>query len=139
LKFITTYRNGLQQDFENLPQLLGYLYKIIKTTALDQVRKLMGKQFKAQFPKGELPPDIPEDVRKRLSFQVLVDELPRDGQQVVELKFEWLCTEAEIGQLLGISRHMVRETYSRAMIRLKKDFDDPGKKDSVLHVANEEI
>jgi RNA polymerase sigma factor (sigma-70 family) len=139
LKFVPKYRDGLKRESDNLREFMGYLSTIIHSTAMDQIRKLLGDKYKTQFSTEELPPDTPEDIRKRFSFQMLKDDLPSEEYEVVELKFEWLCTEAEMAQMLGISRHELRTTYLRAIARLKKDFDDLGRKGPKSNDVEEEF
>ena len=122
-KFARKLNAGLRRDFATLAEMMGYLARIIKNTALDEVRKVNGPEFQAQFPAAPLPTDDLADRHRRVCFYEMIEDLPDDEQAVIELKYLHDRSNVDIATILRLDRKQVAAKLLAGISRLKRQFD----------------
>ncbi|SKC10617.1 RNA polymerase sigma-70 factor, ECF subfamily [Sphingobacterium nematocida] len=104
--------------------IAGYLYRIATNLALDHFRKLAREQRIAalqELPQGEGALHIYQEKLDQELFK-LIDQLPEQRKRVFMLcKFENKSYE-EVGQLLHISTHAVKDHVVKANKFLKNNY-----------------
>ena len=123
-KFANAVRKGLKRPLGSLAEMMGYLGPIIRRTAIDEVRTILGPVHQTQFPPTPLVGDPAVRPEQRLRFYEMVEGLPIDEQQVMELRYVFEYSNVEIAQILKIHRLRVALLLSQALGRLSKDYED---------------
>jgi RNA polymerase sigma-70 factor (ECF subfamily) len=123
--------------FRGESSLATWIYRIATNTALDHVRKASSHKT-IQLPEEDLVPSgtdsIPRDNEPRLDtvlirkdmnecIRGLVNELPENYRTVLVLSDLEGFTNAEIGDILGISLDTVKIRLHRARLALRKSMD----------------
>jgi RNA polymerase sigma-70 factor (ECF subfamily) len=123
--FLQLLRRGFPLDFRKNPK--GYLYRAAVNHALNAVKSNQRRASLVDPARLELAADVPAeaqtfdreaDLQERL-VAAIAQLKPRAVEMLV-LRYEHNCSEAEIGTLLGTSRGVVAVTLYRARARLKK-------------------
>ena len=124
--------------FRGESSLATWIYRIATNTALDHVRRDSSRKT-IQLPEEDLVPSgtdsIPRDnepwldtvlIRKDMNqcIRGLVNKLPENYRIVLVLSDLEGFTNAEIGDVLGISLETVKIRLHRARLALKKSMDD---------------
>ena len=123
--FLQLLRRGFPPDFGKNPK--GYLYRAAVNLALNVVKSRRrhapvddpaALELAAAVPSEPHLFDRAMDLQQRL-VAAMAQLKPRAVEMLV-LRYEHNCSEAEIGRLLGTSRGVVAVTLFRARARLKK-------------------
>jgi RNA polymerase sigma factor (sigma-70 family) len=121
--FLQLLRRGFPPGFAENPQ--AYLYRAAVNVSLNAVksRQRHARNTERLEPALEgllaaTAPDPETDLQERL-VQAIAQLKPRAVEMLI-LRYEHNCSEAEIGKLLGTSRGVVAVTLFRARARLKK-------------------
>jgi RNA polymerase sigma factor (sigma-70 family) len=128
--FARTLREGIDLRLENPAALFGYVDQVIRHVVIDMIRQRTGRQFRTQFPGGELPDDLRENRRLlsgvlgRLSFEEIVEGLPEDEQQLINFRFIRGLTDDEIAELCGCDRRTVARKIRRILLKLRAELDE---------------
>ena len=123
--FLQLLRRGFPPDFGKNPK--GYLYRAAVNLGLNAVKSSRRRASSADPERLELAAEVPAesplvdrtaDLQQRLV--VAMARLKPRAVEMLVLKYEHNCSDAEIGRLLGTSRGVVAVTLFRARARLKK-------------------
>ncbi len=122
--FLQLLRRGFPPGLRDNPK--AYLYRAAVNLALNAVKSRRRRDAAVDAARLEIAVDTPEDDRSNPEGDLrerLVTAMAQLNPRAVEmlvLRYEHDCTEAEIGRLLGTSRGVVAITLFRARARLKK-------------------
>jgi RNA polymerase sigma factor (sigma-70 family) len=122
--FLQLLRRGFPPGLRDNPK--AYLYRAAVNLALNAVKSRRRRDAAVDAARLEIAVETPEDDRsnpERDLRERLVTAMAQLNPRAVEmlvLRYEHDCTEAEIGRLLGTSRGVVAITLFRARARLKK-------------------
>jgi RNA polymerase sigma factor (sigma-70 family) len=122
--FLQLLRRGFPPGLRDNPK--AYLYRAAVNLALNAVKSRRRRDAAVDAARLEIAVETPEDDRSNPECDLrerLVTAMAQLNPRAVEmlvLRYEHDCTEAEIGRLLGTSRGVVAITLFRARARLKK-------------------
>ena len=122
-KFARVLKGGLDRDFASLSEMMGYLGPIIRHTAIDEVRRILGPKYQTQFPPTPLVVEPSAGTQVRLRFYEMVEDLPADERIVIELKYLYDYTNVDIAAILDIDRRDVAKRLIASLARLRGDYD----------------
>ena len=126
------------ESFRGESQLSTWIYRIATNTAMDHLRKPSTKRSARQTSGAEEDEDYYEDtvvdsaplhdtllIRKDMNdcIRGLVNDLPENYRAVLVLADLEGFTNAEIGDVLGLSLDTVKIRLHRARVQLKKSMD----------------
>ena len=101
----------------------GLLYSIVRTTALDFIRRdsRCARRELAVFSESDEAVQFETDDESQRELAAAVDRLPQEQREVLVMKIWNELTFAEIGEALGISQNTAASRYRYALAALKKD------------------
>jgi RNA polymerase sigma factor (sigma-70 family) len=119
--FLHLARRGVPPGLRDNPK--AYLYRVAVNLSLTAVksreRRALAEQAKTEWSGASVrPASSTTDLQERLASAI--PKLNPKAVEMLVLRYEHDCTEAEIGRLLGTSRAVVAVTLFRARARLKK-------------------
>jgi RNA polymerase sigma factor (sigma-70 family) len=121
--FLHLVRRGVPPGLRENPK--GYLYRAAVNLSLTAVksreRRALAEQAKTEWSgacASVRPASSTTNLQERLA--IAIPKLNPKAVEMLVLRYEHDCTEAEIGRLLGTSRAVVAVTLFRARARLKK-------------------
>jgi RNA polymerase sigma-70 factor (ECF subfamily) len=123
--FLHLLRRGFPPDFQSNPK--AYLYRAAVNVSLNAVKSRQRHARNAEATRvepavesrfGVHTPNPEEELRERL-VNAMAQLNPRAVEMLI-LRYEHDCSEADIGRLLGTSRGVVAVTLHRARARLEK-------------------
>ena len=102
----------------------GLLYAIVRSTALDFIRRDSRRARREQTALADaeesIEPMFEFEDETQVALAAALDRLPHDQREVVVMKIWNELTFAEIGQALGISQNTAASRYRYALAGLKR-------------------
>lgn len=119
--FLRLLRRGLPPDFNKNPQ--GYLYRTAVNLSLNTVRtrkrqRLVDGVERLLAPVAQVE-SSPDDRLRRNLLEAIAQLTPR-AVEILILRYEHDCSDAQIAKMLGTSRGTIAVTLYRTRARLKK-------------------
>ena len=124
--FLRLLRRGLPDDFRKNPK--GYLHRAAVNASLNVVRARRRQRVTGDIESLRAIPavvdsDPANEMRERL-IRAMAELRPR-VVEILVLRYEHDCSDADIARMLGTSRGVVAVTLYRARARLKKALRAP--------------
>jgi RNA polymerase sigma factor (sigma-70 family) len=137
--FLARLRKGLAHVPDNPAELFGYVDRIIRNVVIDEVRRLSGPKFQAQFPEAEIPPDqqapsngsFSEDALRRLMVEEAIAALPENEQMLVDMRYRREMSPEEIALEFGLNPTTVRRQLRSVLRKLRGMFGTPEETDEL--------
>lgn len=102
----------------------GLLYAIVRSTALDFIRRDSRRARREQVAwadaEASIEPEFEFEDETQMALAAALDRLPHDQREVVVMKIWNELTFAEIGEALGISQNTAASRYRYALAGLKR-------------------
>lgn len=106
----------------------AFLYRIAANTCIDMGRKERYPDMSLEEAEIE-PPYVEagfEEVRSDMVLRQLIDILPKEGKEIILLRFGQDLTIREIAEVTGMPMRTVQSRLRSALKKLKKEFGEGG-------------
>jgi RNA polymerase sigma factor (sigma-70 family) len=132
-KFARVLHEGFARLPENPVELFGYADKVIRRTAIDEVRRYAGRQYRTQFPGARVPADqtssgqsLANGVLSRLAYEEMIETLSEDEQRLLGFRYIQAMTDHEIAGLVGCDPSTVPRRIDRILFKLRRQLSPRG-------------
>ncbi|SHH64613.1 RNA polymerase sigma-70 factor, ECF subfamily [Caloranaerobacter azorensis DSM 13643] len=119
------YVSALEREemFANMNehQIKGWFFTTIKNRNIDFIRKQNKILPCENVILNNVLSKESQDFESQVTFDNLIQKLPRKNKEILVLKYKMLLNSTEIGEILGISPSTVRSRLSASLKMLKNE------------------